>query len=72
MSVIGRLDEQVDAVLITPLGKRDGQKISDTAPVERAPDTAESSAQKGTPAPSDKEVSEHEPSCRDELPVWLL
>jgi hypothetical protein len=62
MSVIGRLDEQVEAVLISPLGKkRDAQE---PAP---PPATEESNT------PRDEESSAQETRTRaEELPVWLL
>lgn len=77
MSVIGRLDEQVDAVLIAPLKKGGGQK-SGTTPQERdskGNDIAESSSQTSTPTEAvGGKVSEDGPSTdgRDRLPVWLL
>ncbi|MFL6227680.1 MAG: hypothetical protein ACJ741_02745 [Pyrinomonadaceae bacterium] len=63
MPVIGRLDRQVNDVLIEPTGqnrKRDGQE----APA--APDDA-------PPDASREDVSREEDRSRDEeLPVWLL
>ncbi|HEX8635462.1 MAG TPA: hypothetical protein VF703_15055 [Pyrinomonadaceae bacterium] len=67
MPVIGRLDDQVEAVLINPLGKR------------RAPDE-QGRDESSRPATSDEEI---EPGSADEssrtrrgedaaLPVWLL
>jgi DNA-binding protein H-NS len=70
MSVIGRLDEQVDAVLIAPLDKnsrrttdsRQQTATPPTAPPPRAADTTEETlnSQNNNQAP------------RAELPVWLL
>ena len=64
MSVIGRLDEQVEAVLINPLKRR-----------ERAPVEAEREAPP-RPAPSQEErAAESSEETRDAeatLPVWLL
>lgn len=63
MSVIGRLDDQVEAVLINPLKRRernDGDEERDATP----------------PAPSHEERdAESSPETRDmdaTLPVWLL
>ena len=64
MSVIGRLDEQVEAVLINPLRRR-----------ERAPDE-EARDEPATPAPATEERdAESSPETRERdaaLPVWLL
>ena len=64
MSVIGRLDEQVEAVLINPLGRR-----------ERAPDE-EAREEPQPPAPATVERDEETPPGSRErdaaLPVWLL
>lgn len=65
MPVIGRLDDQVDEVLIRPLSK--GREREDDA----APETPTHS-----PRPSDAEeaaTERHDDSrTRTELPVWLL
>lgn len=66
MTVIGRLDKQVDDVLIRPLSKR--------------PHAGEDSRTGGeqftrTPPPEDSKSTEAEsdaPAAREELPVWLL
>lgn len=67
MSVIGRLDDQVEAVLINPLRRRER---SDEEEAERdAPHAA-------PPAPSheerDAESSEETRAAEAVLPVWLL
>jgi hypothetical protein len=73
MSVIGRLDEQVDRILISPLKKRDWQKPAPaTAHDERANDQAESSNHTRPTASSDNQPATDEPRARDQLPVWLL
>jgi hypothetical protein len=70
MSVIGRLDEQVEAVLITPLGK-DGR-------TEAAPREDESAVEQATSAPrveratAEDESFQDERASKDDLPVWLL
>jgi hypothetical protein len=76
MSVIGRLDEQVNDLLISPLEKERRSK-TDAEPeaphIERANTQAQSIAQNRRRASdSDNESSEHVLSDRDELPVWLL
>jgi hypothetical protein len=69
MSVIGRLDEQVDAVLIAPLARKgEGQaRTSAAEPHENIeqPRTA-------TRTESEKEDSDNRRARHDELPVWLL
>jgi hypothetical protein len=73
MSVIGRLDEQVDAILIAPLRRGDETH----APGAQAEDAASVRAQRNTNAPpeqtepqSEKEAARDD--ATDELPVWLL
>ncbi len=61
MSVIGRLDDQVDEILITPLSKR--RRDEEPAP----PPSPEADPPPVEPADKD-ETSAKE----DELPVWLL
>jgi hypothetical protein len=64
MSVIGRLDDQVEAVLINPLKR------------ERPAHDAEEREQPAIPAPApparDEESSEETREVDDALPVWLL
>jgi len=61
MSVIGRLDKQVDEVLISPLEKRE-TKIN--------PDQPENSDSEKSVDSARREVNKREE--RDALPVWLL
>ena len=64
MSVIGRLDEQVEAVLITPLkGKRDPEETNTPATREEFP-KRETERQTGAENRGARE--------REQLPVWLL
>ena len=73
MSVIGRLDEQVDAVLITPFKKRGQHKEDDAAQGARSADRTDSSSETKRQAAGADKMSEHEtPPLRDEVPVWLL
>ncbi|HYY57604.1 MAG TPA: hypothetical protein VE842_09755 [Pyrinomonadaceae bacterium] len=77
MSVIGRLDDQVNAVLIAPLKKGRGQKTETPQPQQdsKENDIAEASSETSTPAEAiGGKVSEDGPSTdgRDRLPVWLL
>lgn len=71
MSVIGRLDDQVDAVLIEPLkrsGQRKAESPAEVNDKERAP-SSHSEAQ----APDELESPRSERAVRaEELPVWLL
>lgn len=60
MSVIGRLDEQVDEVLIRPLSKKDKQETS-----------AQDNENQDLREPIEETVKERDRK-RDELPVWLL
>ena len=66
MSVIGRLDGQVDDVLIKPLSKK-GERVGAN---EDAP------AQPSAPPPADAESPAGDATDRErpprELPVWLL
>ncbi|HEX8775244.1 MAG TPA: hypothetical protein VF735_16835 [Pyrinomonadaceae bacterium] len=77
MSVIGRLDEQVNDILISPLEKERRRK-PDGEP-EAPPDDQAGTQQALTIArPQNRasagkhESSERASSERDELPVWLL
>jgi hypothetical protein len=63
--VIGRLDGQVDKVLITPL-ERGRERPADEADDADAPPPQPPAAP--APEPSAGETSR----ARDELPVWLL
>jgi hypothetical protein len=74
MSVIGRLDEQVNAVLITPLEKRGAHKEDAPTRDARTHDRpVPSSETKGQETGGDNKMSEQEPLARPrELPVWLL
>ncbi len=74
MSVIGRLDEQVNDVLITPLEKRGEHKRGAITQDARAPERpVPSSETKGHAPGGDNKMSEQETPARSrELPVWLL
>ena len=69
MSVIGRLDDQVNEIIIKPVGeRRKGESQEPSPPAEARP-----------PAPritneEDEAQREENPQARaqDELPVWLL
>ena len=60
MSVIGRLDEQVDEVLIRPLSRKDMQE------------TTERENENQALREPIEEITEKQDRKRDELPVWLL
>ena len=65
MSVIGRLDKQVDEILISPLDRNR----------QRTP-PAQQPAEAATPAEAEPPTHAHENPLprneKDELPVWLL
>jgi len=63
MPVIGRLDEQVNEVLITPLERGRGH--------EPAPDEPRQPQAPAPETPDDAPAGET-PRARGELPVWLL
>jgi hypothetical protein len=66
MGVIGRLDEQVDAVLIGPLQRR-----GEPQPDEQA--AAEQAEPPGRPAqPEARRAEPDAPRAATALPVWLL
>ena len=62
MPVIGRLDGQVDEVIIKPISRRPRDAEEEThAPPQPPPDTSSQ-----TPPPNESSAK------TDELPVWLL
>jgi hypothetical protein len=65
MSVIGRLDEQTDAVLISPLAKK-REREEKVAP--DSPESATSQTARETDPAKDRSADER----RATLPVWLL
>jgi hypothetical protein len=71
MSVIGRLDDQTDAILITPLEKRSRHR-PEAAQDERTPDGAANSSYTDKRTPDDDRSSRDESARQGELPVWLL
>jgi hypothetical protein len=69
MPVIGRLDKQVEDVIISPVSKR--RRDETNAPRERdsdSPATKEQTSIPPTQTPTEVESSKK----REELPVWLL
>jgi hypothetical protein len=69
MPVIGRLDEQVDAVLITPLAKRSEPEQDDGA-ARSNENIARPQSAIQTASEMDAHLRRH--TKREELPVWLL
>ena len=69
MPVIGRLDDQVDAVLIKPLGRRDEQEAETATSLSRKNITQPQTA---TQTAGESELSTNTHARREELPVWLL
>ncbi|HEX8494381.1 MAG TPA: hypothetical protein VF658_16165 [Pyrinomonadaceae bacterium] len=73
MAVIGRLDDQVDSVLIAPLdrnrrGTAEAQEEEQQQPENRQP----ASSQMSAPASDETKDLQNEQAEREELPVWLL
>jgi hypothetical protein len=67
MPVIGRLDRQVEEVIINPAGRRRGEGADEEPPRPTAPH--------GSPGATRDEAREQPPDGRregEELPVWLL
>ncbi|HEX8649589.1 MAG TPA: hypothetical protein VF708_02030 [Pyrinomonadaceae bacterium] len=69
MPVIGRLDEQVDAVLIKPLERR-GEPAGDDTAARSNENIAQ--PQSAIPKGSETDAQAHERAEQEELPVWLL
>ena len=76
MSVIGRLDDQVDALIISPIKKRGARQTDEE---ETPPQQPTKTTEQARPVASEKSQaaqshkhSERESSAPDELPVWLL
>ena len=69
MPVIGRLDEQVDAVLITPL-KRLGEPERDDGAARSNENITRPQSAIQTASEADAQLRRH--VRREELPVWLL
>jgi hypothetical protein len=66
MSVIGRMDQQVDDVLISPLARRNKQATDDQAREERIThDDKDQSKTESTSVPNRR-------AKQADLPVWLL
>ena len=70
MPVIGRLDRQVDDVLIKPLSKRPAAD-ADPEQVARRPQDPPPAERGEAAADADADERGHS-AGRDELPVWLL
>jgi hypothetical protein len=69
MPVIGRLDEQVDAVLITPLAGK-GEPGRDARDARSNENIARPQSAIQTACVTDAQGKRH--AEREELPVWLL
>ena len=69
MPVIGRLDGQVDEVIIKPISERQREEVTPTASEDvKAPEPSDS-PEHVPPQTPHRDESSHE---ADELPVWLL
>lgn len=71
MAVIGRLDGQVDAVLIEPLRRRPGSDAGEAADAGEQASTAEAGRKTPQGRASDPETNTRR-NTDAELPVWLL
>lgn len=69
MSVIGRLDDQVNAVLIAPLDKDARRK---TEARREAQDEQATVSHHNHQTPDEALSSQNERAGKDELPIWLL
>jgi hypothetical protein len=69
MPVIGRLDDQVDAVLIAPLDRN----CTRTAEArEQSPNEQAAPSNPGLQTPEEADSSQNTRARQEELPVWLL
>ncbi|MBV8859842.1 MAG: hypothetical protein JOZ02_23115 [Acidobacteria bacterium] len=69
MPVIGRLDGQVDEVIISPISRRRGEAAPPPTPKnEETPGPSDSPDR----APSQTSDVDESSANADELPVWLL
>ncbi len=68
MSVIGRLDEQVNALLITPRKRNDETQATTRAETRTPAETTTDQPQRATP-PAETSAPR---TAQTELPVWLL
>ena len=69
MPVIGRLDGQVDEVIISPISRRPrGEEPPPDSKNEETPEPSDSPV----PAPSQTPPTGESSANADELPVWLL
>jgi hypothetical protein len=64
MPVIGRLDGQVEEVIISPVSRRPREEEPPPAPQTAGPPEP--------PAPSQTSLTDESSANADELPVWLL
>jgi hypothetical protein len=71
MPVIGRLDDQVDAVLIKPLAGKDAPDGDVDARTQRDYQNI-TRPQTATPTTDENDSPAHTRPRREELPVWLL
>lgn len=68
MGVIGRLDDQVEEVIINPIGERNRRESVDRQPPPQ-PAAEPQQAEEPVNGAQDKDVKEQRSS---DLPVWLL
>ena len=72
MTVIGRLDGQVEEVIIKPVGRRRAPDATDAAGSAPAPQTPPRDEPRETGQAYQPEPSRDERRDDAELPVWLL
>jgi hypothetical protein len=70
MPVIGRLDGQVDELIISPISRRQREE-EESPPVHKNEETSEPS-DSSEHAPSQTPHVDESSANADELPVWLL
>ena len=71
MPVIGRLDGQVDEVIIKPISER-GRGEDPPAEADDATRAQRTPHAPTTPAPTQTPADSESSADKDELPVWLL
>ncbi len=69
MPIIGRLDDQVDAVLIAPLDRAASEQ---EAAREQANDVSRMASQRDYQTRAESEGSQNNAGDKESLPVWLL
>lgn len=69
MGVIGRLDDQVNEIIIKPVGERRGARESEAT---QSPAPATTSQHQPSASEDGTQTKENREAPSSELPVWLL